>query len=870
MALREYQRKRNFNLTTEPRGGKTKAQRKPIFVVQLHHARRRHYDFRLQIGDVLKSWAVPKGPSFDPEVKRLAVEVEDHPLAYATFEGDIPAGQYGAGHVEIFDHGTWSPILDPNLDETDGQAGVDRSIARQLHKGHLQFTLDGGKLHGAWHLVRSHREERQPQWMLFKAHDAFVSTTEADDWTTDTVDKKNRQPTRTPAAKAARRTSKKSAATRAPANWTQRALTLANATRARLKAGPFAPELAHSVSSAPQGDQWLHETKWDGYRLLATIVEGNVQLWSRNALEWTDRVPDVRHALQALGLNAAQLDGELIAVSDGTSSFNELQAVLAGERHTPLIYAVFDLMHLDGVALHDCSLLDRKALLQEIVQRSSSPHLLLSAHHIGDGPQVFALAARQGLEGIVSKRTASRYRAGRGNDWLKVKSVLTDEFAIVGYTQPRGARRGIGALLLARPEPGQTWRFVGRMGSGLSDAQLRQLGGELPKLRLDAPPVSDASLLGRDVGKPTWIKPAYVVEVYYRGFGKEGLLRQASLKALREDKTAKDLRTAPDTPALDEATPMHIVASKTSARTAKTPSAGRGRSRARQSAPRPLDYVTHPERVVYPRDGLTKLQVAQYYEAIMPWLLPQIANRPLSLLRCPSNVKTCFFQKHHGDQFGAHVHAVRIRNSEGGMENYIYVSDADGVRDVVQMNVLEFHPWGSTTEAVEHADVITFDLDPGPKVSWERVIAAAELLRDVLADIGLQSFVKTSGGKGLHVVVPLRPAQPWALVKQWCKQIAAAVTQARPKEFIDVATKAKRPGKIFIDYLRNGRGATSVAAYSLRARDGAPLAMPLAWRELRHTRSGGDYTLLNAPAQLRKRKQDPWRKMPTVKQAIKT
>jgi len=840
MSLRTYAKKRDFGVTPEPRSSTAK-KGAPQFVVQLHHARARHYDFRLQVGNALKSWAVPKGPSFDPSVKRLAIQVEDHPIGYAKFEGDIPAGQYGAGHVDIFDRGTWST--------------ADNARA-QLAKGHLEFELHGERLHGSWHLVRSRREARQPQWLLVKAHDQFASTAEADDLLQ--IPPRPLRRTAKQAAPAPASTRRSSKVRRREVKWSKRALDMANATKEKMNREAFEPALARSSATPPQGKEWLHETKWDGYRILATMVNGKARLWSRNALDWTSRLPVIVTALEALPVRDAQFDGELIVANAHKDSFNELQAVLSGERAIPLVDALFDLLHIDGVGLKNCTLVDRKRLLQALLLSTPSPALRYSEHHIGDGATVFEVAAKSGLEGIMSKRVASKYRPGRGNDWVKVKSVLSDEFAIVGYTKGRGSRVGFGALLLGRSDKRGGWDYAGRIGSGFSGVLLKRLGQLLPTIRRDTPPVNKASLIERDTGKPQWIEPKYVVEVYYRGMGKEGLLRQASLKTLREDKSASDLQRDPD-----QAVRAKPAANKNSV------AAPRSRARRAATGTASLNHITHPDRVVFPEDGYTKLQVAEYYEKVLPWLLPQIANRPLSLVRCPGGAnQPCFFQKHHSPQIGGHVRSLPLTDSRGAKVNFLYVDDAESIRELVQMNTLEFHPWGSTIDALESADRLIFDLDPGPGVTWRKIVAAADLLREFLAGIDLRSFVKFSGGKGLHVAVPLHPAPPWETAKQFCRQIAAALAKERPRDFIDVATKSRRAGRIFVDYLRNSRGATSVAAYSLRARPGAPVAMPVQWPQTHEAKNPTIYTLANTPAYLSKRDDDPWAAMNAVRQSL--
>lgn len=859
--LDEYQRKRDFRRTAEPAPGKSrKRKRQAIFVVQLHHARRRHYDFRLEADGVLKSWAVPKGPSFDPKTKRLAVEVEDHPLDYATFEGDIPAGNYGAGHVDIFDSGTWSSAGD---------------VHAQLAKGHLEFELFGEKLRGAWHLIRTQRKTRQPEWLLIKRDDNYAGPTEADDLVGAAVVSK-------PAVrKAAKQTSRKSTPgervdkiKRVDKTLMRRivesAAALPAAVKARLSSGAFAPELARLAEAPPEGDDWLHEVKWDGYRLLTTIVAGRPTLWSRNALEWTSRLPDIVTALSALGLDTAQMDGELIVLGDGRSDFNALQAVLSGERLESLTYVLFDLIHLQGYALARCPLVERKQVLRTIMNLRKSPHLMYSDHHAGDGPAVFAHAVEHGLEGIMSKRGASPYRAGRGDDWRKVKQALSDEFAIVGYTPPKGSRAGFGSLLLAAAEKGGGWRYVGRVGSGFSQVQLGELAQELRRNELPRPSVRvetvDPLLRGAH-----WVEPEKVAEVYYRGIGNLGLLRQPSLKAIRADKTAADLvNEAAGRRRQEAAMPTGKKSNASSARAIMPKPAVPERRKGAPPPPSGAVNLSHPERVVFPADGYTKRDVADYYSAVMPWFLPGVSGRPLSVVRCPDGIGgECFFQKHLTPGL-KHVRSVRLKEESGKSGKYLFVDNAEAVLELVQFNALEFHPWAATVKDPDHADYIVFDLDPAPGVAWKRVTAAAVDVRDLLAGVGLTSFVRTTGGKGLHVVVPLQPAPPWAQAKDFAHAFSSSLAASRPDEFVAVATKNRRGGKIFVDYLRNARGATSVASYSLRSRPGAPVAVPLVWSELGKIKSADAFDIRSVPARLKRLRGDPWKGFESVRQNLES
>ncbi len=742
MSLVEYRRKRRFDQTKEPEPGKAlpKGQR-AIFVVQLHHASRRHYDFRLQVGDALKSWAVPKGPSYDPKVKRMAVEVEDHPVDYASFEGEIPKGQYGGGHVAQFDHGVWATQGDPEA---------------QLAKGHLRFELFGTKLKGGWHLVRSGKPARQPQWLLFKDDDAYASDLEADDMLADVSAAPTTDIKRAGGGKADKKKLKALPAKRARRkNWAKKALVLPKAKEAAPPSGPFEPQLAKLGDAPPQGDQWVHEIKWDGYRILATVADGAVRLWSRNALEWTDKIPEIRDAVAALGLTSAALDGELIAGSGTKEDFNLLQATLSGERQGALAYALFDLLHLDGVDVAAAPLLERKALLQELLEGQAG-HLAFSSHVQGDGNEAYRLAGEQHFEGIISKRADRGYHTGRSDDWRKTKQLASDEFAVVGYTAPKGSRSGFGSLLLAKPDAKHGWLYVGRVGTGFSDALIKDVskriqgGGKKPTAYV---PTEDT-----DLRSATWFEPRFVVEVFYRGIGGQQLLRQASLKAVRADKEVNDLadsdRAAPAKPARGK----RASAASSARKTAATP-----------QVERVPPKLSSPSKVLFPGDGYTKQDVWDYYSAVMDHLLPEVINRPLSIIRCPAGTgKPCFFQKHHTAGLEL-VDSVKLKEDSGINAHYLVVRDAASLLELVQFNALEFHPWGSHAEEPDRADRVVFDLDPGPDVPFAEVKKAATDIRKLLAQLELESFLRVSGGKGLHVVVPLNPGCDWDLTKRFAK-----------------------------------------------------------------------------------------------------
>ncbi|SDY65584.1 bifunctional non-homologous end joining protein LigD [Lysobacter sp. yr284] len=864
MSLHEYQRKRRFDRTREPEPGAPPRGERAIFVVQLHHASHRHYDFRLQVGDALKSWAVPKGPSYDPAVKRMAVEVEDHPLGYAGFEGEIPHGEYGGGHVARFDTGVWATDGDPQA---------------QLAKGHLRFELFGRKLKGGWHLVRSGKPARQPQWLLFKDRDEYAGTLEADDLLADVA-----SPPAADAQRAGRgKPRKRRLAEVAPArarrrDWAAAARKLTGARTARFEGGAFELQLARLVDAPPPGEQWLHELKWDGYRIGIGVAAGRARLWSRNALEWTRKIPEIAAAVEALGLDSAALDGELIAGRGTREDFNLLQATLSGEKQGALSLVVFDLLHVDGWDLSAAPLLQRKALLEQLLQRAG-PHLRYSSHILGDGERAYTLADEQGFEGIVSKRADRAHHPGRSDEWRKSKRLASDEFAVVGYTPPKGARSGFGALLLARPDPAHGWSYAGRVGSGFSADLLARISKRLP--RGAAAPTVHVPPHDTDLRAARWFAPAFVVEAFYRGVGGHGLLRQASFKTLRADKTPAALADGDRGPGA--AARLHSNSESDSesppirtAMTRKAAKASAGKAKAdktragKPQAAADLDdfRLTSPERVVYPDIGASKRDVAAYYLAMADWLLPEIADRPLSIVRCTQGAaRPCFFQKHHTAGL-EDVDSVSLEEESGQRADYLVVRDLAGLMNLVQFNALEFHPWGAKAPRPDRADRIVFDLDPGSGVPWSEVVSAARQLRSLLTKLELQSFVRTSGGKGLHVVVPLKPGCDWDLVKPFAHSFAETLAQMEPLKYIATATKKFRNGKIFVDYLRNGRGATSVASFSLRAREGAPVAMPLRWEDLGKVKSGHAFDIRSAQARVKRLRRHPWAGIDAVRQDL--
>lgn len=812
MSLHQYRRKRRLGggdgQTPEPddQPAPGDPKRRPIFVIQLHHASSRHFDFRLEMDGVLKSWAVPKGPSLRVGEKRLAVEVEDHPLSYAGFQGDIPEGHYGAGHVEVFDHGTWACAGDP---------------LQALAAGKIDFVLHGQRLAGGWKLVRTAMKGRQVQWLLIKREDSEARDAEADDLL--------HAPLREHPGSAKKMTDRKTR--KAESRWHARALKLQGA-RDRPYPRAFKPQLTDHRDAAPDGDSWLHEIKWDGYRLLADLHDGEVKLRSRNGLDWTGDFPEVVQAVRALPVDDARLDGELVVLDEkGRSDFAALQRVIDGSSKAPLRYLLFDLPGVAGVDISAAPLLERKTLLKALIGDTPGT-LAFSDHVLGHGPQVFAASGEAGYEGIVSKQVDAPYVNVRARSWVKVKHEDTDEFLIVGYTAPKGSRVGFGSLLLATPDQ-DGLRYVGRVGTGFDDDSLRALARTLKPLAVEDAAVALPAHVPFRAASVHWVKPLRVAEVAFRGWGKEGLLRQASFKRLRSDKSGEDLAMPAKTTSSDDAV-----------------------------------AISHPERVVFAKKKIRKGDVADYYRQMARWILPGIVGRPLSLLRCPDGAgKACFFQKHHGPGLGDAVHAVPLQQ-KSGREDYVYIDDVRGLLQLVQMNTLELHPWGATVADPEHPDRLVFDLDPGEGVRWNEVKAGARDVRDRLQEIGLRSFVRLSGGKGVHVVVPLQPAADWEQAKAFCEAFAQAMAQQAPERYVATMSKAKRGGVIFIDWLRNTRGATSVCSWSLRARESAGVAVPLRWEELARIKAADAFPLDKALARAKRLKADPWHGIDAVKQTL--
>jgi bifunctional non-homologous end joining protein LigD len=861
MSLRQYWKKRNFKKTPEPRGKEIPARGRLRFVVQKHAASRLHYDFRLELDGTLKSWAVPKGPSLDPGQKRLAVHVEDHPLDYAGFEGIIPAKQYGGGTVLLWDQGYWEPIGDP---------------ASSYRRGRLKFTLHGEKLHGIWNLVRmgGRGEAGKENWLLIKEKDKEArrgKQSQVTDRLTNSVasgrtieqiasgdhavwqSNRSSTPSKPPVSKvrAVRRTPAAGARKAPQDKW-------------------IVPQLATLVTASPEGEEWVHELKYDGYRILCRLKAGEARLLTRNGNDWTAKLPHIAEAASKLPVKTAWLDGEVVALlPDGHISFQALQNAFDAHSDSNLVYFVFDLLYLDGYDLRAVPLLERKRLLSALFQdRTSLGSIQYSDHISGRGDVAFAEACRSGMEGLIAKRADAPYLAGRNRNWVKVKCGQRQEFVIGGYTEPSGSRTAFGALLLGVYDKAGQLRFAGRTGTGFSERSLKELYARLNKLeQASAPFVNPPG--GSERRGVHWVKPRLVAEVAFAEWTNEGQLRQASFQGLREDKDPRSVtheRPVSASSGGNAGTNGRHRFSRRRNKPQDKPASSAGSSNGSPV----VGGVTlsHPDRILFPDQGVTKLALAQYYEAISDWILPHVEDRPLTLVRCPEGYKKeCFYQKHATDRIPEAVGRVEIPEDDG-TACYMMADSLGALAGLVQMGVLELHTWGAKRDKLERPDRMILDLDPDPAVEWPSVIEGAQLLRTLLGELNLASFVKTTGGKGLHIVVPLQRVHTWDEVKTFSKAVAEHLVRMIPERFLANMSKQKRKGKIYVDYLRNARGATAVAAYSTRAKPEAPVSVPLAWSELSTEIRSDHFTLANVQDRLRLLRRDPWKDYYSAKQRL--
>lgn len=838
--LEEYRSKRDLKGSPEPRGRKIKRARPGArsdagsFTVQKHDATTLHYDFRLELDGVLLSWAVPKGPSLDPRDKRLAIQTEDHPLEYGAFEGVIPAGHYGAGTVLVWDHGTWQP-------EGDARKGY--------REGHLTFSLDGQKLRGRWHLVRRGGSKT---WLLFKSRDDFAKQGNGGTLLEQRPDSALSGHSLAELAETAdqekpQRRAKKHRPRERRVHGQDRSVSVATLLGARPAKllRTVSPELATLVTEVPDGDDWLHEMKFDGYRILLQFDGTTVRCLTRRGNDWAERLPHLVQDLAELGLPPTVLDGELCAVeSDGTTNFQKLQNSVNADADAALVYFAFDLLHHDGTDLTGVPLIERKRVLAELLSGVTSPRLSLSEHVVGHGGAFFREACARGLEGIVCKRSDSRYRSERTRDWLKVKCVRRHEVVIGGYTDPGGTRSHLGALLVGTHDEQGGLAYRGKVGTGFTEQSLLELYQRLRKLHQEQPAFVNAPR-GAATRGVHWVRPELLAEVEYAELTRDGKLRHPRFRGLRQDKPA-------------EAVPLEPSAKPPPRRASERP----------RSSPELPVQLTHPDRVLYASQGLTKRALAEYFVKVAPWMLPYVQGRILTLVRCPQGQGgQCFFQKHPGKGIPEPLRTIEIQERDK-LADYLVLDDVAGLVSLVQIGALEVHVWGARADRPERPDQLVFDLDPGSDVAWSSLLAAALTVRDQLSELGLTSFVKTSGGKGLHVVVPVERRIDWEFTKTFCRAVAERICHSDPKTFVCTMSKAKREGRIFIDYLRNSRGATSVCAFSPRAREGAPVSTPLAWSELTEQLRPNEYNVLTVPDRLASLASDPWASYTEVHQTI--
>ena len=811
--LAKYNSKRDFSKTAEPAGvvGKDTGH---IFMVQKHDATRLHWDFRLELDGVLKSWAVTRGPSLNPDDKRLAVRTEDHPLSYATFEGTIPKGQYGGGTVMLWDKGTWTPV--PGKDPR-----------KTLKEGHLHFTLDGERMKGEWLMIRLKPRpgEKSENWLLRKIDDQYAGGSG------DLVDRAltsvetGRTMTEIAAGKGGKSQWNSNRAADDQPDVRKPAPKAVAAKKPAGKMPPFRkPQLATLVDHVPSGANWIHEVKYDGYRTLIAVGGGKAKAYTRTGLDWSDKFASVVEAAAALDASAL-IDGEVVALDQhGNPSFQALQASLK-EGSANLAYFAFDLLTLDGEDLTSLPTFERKDRLKDLLAGAPSA-LHFSDHVTGNGEKLFDSLCESGLEGIVSKRADAPYRVGlRTQTWLKIKCLHRQELIILGWT-PSDKSRGFRALLLGVHENGEL-RYAGKVGTGFSMDLIDDLLTKMKPLERKTAPVEAPRAAVRGAH---WITPKLVAEIAFTEWTDEGLLRHPSFIALREDKAEKDVVVEK---------PADMPDAKKEAKPAKAPK------------PKTPDtagvVISHPDRVIYPESGITKGQLADYYARLADPILEWLADRPVSLVRCPQGrARQCFFQKHDAGSFGDAVKHVPIREKDGHEEPYLYVDDAKGMLTCVQMGGIEFHGWGSKVGAVEMPDRLVFDLDPDEGLDFGDVKKAALQLRDVLGEMGLATWPMLSGGKGIHVVAPLDASRDWDAVKDFASRFSKAIAQAHPDRFTANMKKVERKGRIFLDWLRNQRGATAVLPYTVRARPQATVAAPILWDELDDIDTAGHFTIADA------------------------
>ena len=885
--LDEYNRKRDFDATPEPSGA-TKKKRAPAkktaqphalqFCIQKHDATRLHYDFRLEIDGTLKSWAVPKGPSLDPKAKRLAVHVEDHPVEYATFEGHIPEGHYGAGDVIVWDRGVWTPLSDP---------------AEAYAKGKLKFELQGEKLGGVWNLVKTHIPGKQEQWFLIKHQDEFarpetdynIVTAQPDSVLSErTLVPKKRGATAASSRAAEQASAAPKPVEKVPAPRKRAAKdTLVGAEPADLP-DLLKPELATLVESAPEGD-WRYEIKFDGYRVMARVADGQVQLFTRNGHDWTHKLPRQAEAIAGLGLESAWLDGEMVvADDDGVPDFQALQNAFEANRSGNIIYYLFDMPFLNGMDLREVPVEQRRAALARVLERTDDEVLRFS-EDFAEVPEVLLNSACQmKMEGLIGKRAGSPYVSRRSGDWIKLKCKRRQEFVVVGYTDPKGARSKFGALLLGLHDADSgELRYAGKVGTGFNEATLGTIYDQLTPLQAKKAAVVNPPT-GFEAKGVHWLKPTLLAEVAFAEITKDGSVRHAVFHGLRTDKPAESITEerpapAPSDPQASEPEQATEEAAMTAPAGKRTKASKASKaSKAADAQDRPPEPVastasttgkirlTHPERVIDPTSGATKRDLADYYIRIADWLLPQLAQRPVALVRAPEGIGgELFFQK-NAERLA--IPGIETMGKEYTGHPVMLINNLEALIGAVQMSAMELHTWNAVAKNLERPDRFILDLDPDPVLPWKSMVEATQLTLAVLDELGLQSFLKTSGGKGIHVVVPLTPKADWDAVKDFSHAIVKHIAKLLPERFSAVSGPKNRVGRIFIDYLRNGLGATTICAYSVRTREGLPVSVPIFREELLEIKGANAWDIHTVHKRLAELDSDPWADLGATRQTI--
>ena len=868
--LARYRSMRDFKVTAEPRGGKAarsvaSSPDSLPFVIQKHAATRLHYDFRLAWNGVLKSWAVTKGPSDYPGDKRLAVQVEDHPIEYGSFEGTIPKGQYGGGTVMVWDYGRWEPHGDAD---------------RELADGNLKFDLHGTRLNGKWALVRMRNRDARPDkpnWLLIKERDEFAVADGQPILTERFQDSALSRRTIEQIAKdndrvwqSNREQDKEPLTPKQPLKPTRTAkpksIPLPSLKSIPKEAFPqfVPPQLARQTTNPPAGDNWIHELKLDGYRIQIQLRRRSKQagsglratLLTRKGLDWTKRMPEIARAAEQLQVESAILDGEAVVLDDkGRTSFADLQAAFQNRGNVQLTYFAFDLLHLNGHNLRSLPLLERKEILSQLLAGwGDDLRIRISEHFEGSGQKIFTKACALGAEGIISKLSSAQYEADRGNAWLKSKCIQEQEFVIGGFTDPSNGRPGIGALLVGYYDKGKL-RYAGRSGTGFTQQTQRSLHKNLAKLVLSTPSFVD---LPNGVSRGVhWVKPELVAQISFANWTRDNILRQAAFKGLREDKPAKEVAREFAVP--PEETHAEHTAPRLKPRLHSNPAGA-----AKTDLP-----ITHPNKVLDEASGMTKQMLASYYLSVAEQMLPHVEDRPLSLLRCPEgSERPCFFQKHFGSGLPKGINHVPVLNLKTGKkEDYLTLATPEGLVGLAQLGVLEIHPWGARNVSLEKPDRIVFDIDPDEAIEWKTLATTAKALRAQLEKLGLESYLKTTGGKGLHIAVPIRAEHEWPVVKQFAHALVLGSEKKHPDLYVTKMTKALRKNRIYLDYLRNDRGSTAVAPFSPRARAGAPVALPLEWHEL-SSKARPVFRVADFPKWQKRLKKDPWAAMLTNKQRL--